>query len=263
MLSMAYRSWLKDVKSIHDLGDHCYVYDEDAPNCEEREAKYDEKWLARLKMDLPVAPEHRAFYGSKMHDSWVQSIERTKHELRLTLNCINADVFAAGLAHILEVKSPAVVWPVDLILRDPVYVNAVRHTPEGKLRWADWESLKGGNGPCDGPEFLSDWFHEQECRLQWIAEIWDYRDGLGRVSPSLYLMVDCAEALAEDRRAAALAKTFGDGVLPLWTDAVSGVDQDSEPRGIWAVDTMYEYLQRRMTAHQLTAAYFRGPTASP
>jgi hypothetical protein len=253
---MAYRSWLKDVKSIHDLGEHCYISDWDAPDCDKRETKYQEKWLARLKMDLPVAPEHRVFYGTKMHDSWVQRISRTPKELRMTLNCINADVFASGLAHILKVKSPAVVWPVDLILRDPVYVNAVRHTPEGKLRWADWESLEGGDDPCDGPEFLFDWFHEQEGRLQWIAEIWDYRDGSGRVSPSLYLLVDCAEAVAEDRRATALAKAFGDSVLPLWKDALSGVDQGSEPYGIWVVDAMFNYLNRRMAANGLKASDF-------
>jgi hypothetical protein len=252
---VAYRSWLNDIKVIQDLGDHCQALTFRKPEDEKREIKYEEKWRARTQQNIPVADESKFAFGSRMHDSWVEWIKRSRGEFRLRINNDLAHHFVYELSEMLEIAQPddfeAWVAPVDLVFEDPVYVNAVREYPGGKLRWTEWENL--GRRNQDKPEqFLRDWFFEQDGRLQWIAELW--RTRVNDLSNKLYLLVDCSIARAEDGRAQAIRDILGLPAEQIWTDLVNGVDQGDDWHGWSAV---YAYIEKRMAARGIQANDFK------
>jgi len=212
--------------------------------------------LQRLRQPIPVAEKWRPYFGSRMHDSWVMGLERTPEAVRLTLDSINADIFAIGLADVLLVDRVRRQWPVDLLFHDPVYMRAARYKPDGGLTFFDTRQFKSVE-PQKGLQFLNDWFFEEDGRLQWIAGIdvseWRRRPNL---SHSAFLMIDCKRVSAVDRCADALQKAFGKAVLPLWQDAITGIDVGDKPYGCWSMPTMESFLLRRLSHHGLKRADF-------
>lgn len=251
---MAYRSWLKDVRSIHDLGEHCHSLSFRKPEDEDRDVKYDEKWLARLRSDIPVAPEFQFAFGTRMHDSWIEWVKRTSGEFRIRVNNDLAQEFMGVVTDKLDIHVPTVLntiygretkpitgdWlaPVDLVFHDPAYVNAVRTDASGHLKWAEWEDIGPRRDRSMLDQFLYDWFFEQDERIQCIIQIWSPMTGDG--SSYLYLLMDCSKATAQDYRAQAISQTLSPLAAQVWTDMVSG---DSDYRG-WP--HIYEYVENRL-----------------
>ena len=250
------RSWLAKANSIHDLGSHFVNPHGDQPWDEKREARADAKWIERLRAPLPVEEAYRPYFGSKMHDSWVLGVERTNCVLRVRLDSINADIFAIGLAKVLETSRSEAPWPINLLLHDPVYVRAARHEPSGALRYADpYETRNENRQRAD--QFLYDWFFDEGGRVQWIAEIWAWRRELGHGSTAKFLMVDASRATAWDGRRSALEQAFGSPAGLLWQDALDGIDVGDAPYGPWSAPTMEDFLLRRMAARGLLRGDFR------
>ncbi len=250
------RSWLAKAKSIHDLGGHFYVPNASRPWNEKRDLLSERKSLERMRKPLPVEEAFRPFFGSRMHDSEVVAIERTPAVLRVTVDSIDADIFNYGLADLLDVPRQKGPWPVDLLLHDPRCVRAARYGPRGELRFADWERL------LPRPEgrslsFLYDWFHEDDGRLQWIAELSAWESHRAALSDSVFLMVDCTCATAVDRRRETLVAAFGPAAGLLWDDAWAGVEANPSYPFIWGDDLMFDYLSHRLPARGLTTADFQ------
>lgn len=253
---MSTRSWLAKAKSVHDLGGHFYLPKAGETWEDARGARADDKWLERSRRSLPAAVEKPDYFGSRMHDSWVLGVRRSDAALRVTLDRDWTDAFAGSLASVLGVEPVDARWPVDLVLHEPTYVRAARYDPRGALRYADpcgfaAEERQGGD------QFLYDWFFEEGGRLQWVADLWAYREPRQRLSTSVYLMVDCARASAEDRCADALATAYGPPAGRLYGDAVGGGAGERIDFNVWDVALTEAYLRRRIAAHGLTRADFR------
>lgn len=247
---MPQRSWLAKAKTIYDLGPHYTSPRGDKPWDEKREARVDAKRIERVRRPLPVEDAYQPYFGSKMHDSWLLGIERTEALLRVRLDSINADIFAIGLADMLEIPRKTERWPVDLLLHQPVYVRAARYGPTGSFRHVDpYETHYEARHRAD--QLLYDWFFEQDGRVQWVAEIWAWRREIGPLSTEKFLMVDASRATAYDGQRPALEKSFGSAGGVLWQEAVDGVDVGDALYGPWSVQTMEDFLIRRMAVHGL------------
>lgn len=272
---MAYRSWFKDVKSIHDLGEHCHHLNFDKPEDDARCMKYEEKWRARFDAPIPVDEQYQFAYRSGMHDSWVEWIKRTPGELRIRVNNDLAQHYVGQIAEMLGIHIPTFLnttyrrdidkgtqptdWlaPVDLIFDDPVYVNAVRQAPEGKLRWSEWEDVGRRKEPFEADPFLYDWFFEQDGRIQCVVAIWAHRPGRW-LSTTLYLLIDCARVRAEDHRERAIRDLLGPAAADVWNDFLNGVDiGGAEDK--WT--NAHAYIEKRMEVRGIRLKNFR-PKAS-
>ncbi len=250
------RSWLAKAKSIHDLGGHFYVPNSAKPWNEKRDLLSERKRQEQYRRPIPVAEEFERFYGSRMHDSWPLEAERTPEVFRLTLNSIDGSYFADTLASHFDLEIGEIEMPVDLLLHNPSYVRAARYGIRGELRFEQWETIgEPVSQNVSGFQFLSDWFHEQEGRIQWIAEIWGGRHWRSKLSSSLFLMVDATHATAVDRRRSVLEKLFGPAAGQLWQDVLDGVDQEGHPY-IFA-GGMEGFLTRRMRHYGIERADFR------
>ena len=241
-------SWLAKAKSIHDLGGY-FVVQKPGRYDEEKDLRAERKWRQKWEEPIPVAPEFRVFYGSRMHDSWVMGIERKPDVLGVRLDCINADIFALNLVAVRDIERLPSQWPVDLLLHDPRYVRAARHDPEGNLRFIDWKAIHS-EAPQEGTNFLYDWFFQQEGRLQWIAHLWDWRDSTHKLSNSALLMVDCARATAVDHRANAIERAYGPGARLLWEDALANF------HGQWGIGALEGFIIDRIAERRLTKGHF-------
>jgi hypothetical protein len=73
-------------------------------------------------------------------------------------------VFADALCSLLGISQMEIQWPIDLLLHDPAYVRAARADLRGGLRYAEYRSIYSDK-PEDGPQYLHDWFFEQDGRL--------------------------------------------------------------------------------------------------
>lgn len=253
---MPTRSWLAKADSIHDLGGHFYLPKPGETWDDAREERAEAKWLDRLKRPLPAGVESSKYFGSRMHDSWIMGVRRTDDALRVTLDRIWTYAFARSMARVLEIEPVDARWPVDLVLHDPTCVRAARYDPRGTLRYADPYGFAAGERR-GRDQFLYDWFFEEDGRLQWIADLWVPREPRQRLSASVYLMVDCARAGAEDRSAQALAGIYGVPAGRLYEDAVGDGGGERIDFDVWESPTTEDYIRRRMAAHGFAKADFR------
>jgi hypothetical protein len=219
---MSYRSWLEDVKKINDLGEHLHAISYDTEEDGDRIARKEVKWLEVRQRPIPVAKEYKKIYGCGMHDSQVLGIRRDKSNLYMDLSCDLTYIHAGHLAQMLEIEAPNEIWPITLVLNDVAYATSVRHDPQGHLRWTDWLHPRKYEGATDCDRFISDWFHTQDNRIQWIAEIWAWREKLSKMSSSIYLLVDCTEATAVDHRKEAFTRVFSSAAALIWEDMMNG-----------------------------------------
>lgn len=253
---MPQRSWLAKAKSIHDLGGHFYVNDATRPWNDRRDELAMRKWDAHWNKPVPVDEKDKPYYNSAMHDATVLGIERQGSILRIRLDAIDASDFSHYLADVLEVPAVKAIWPIDLVLHDVTYVRAAREEKKGGLRFVDWERIGKTKGGSE-PEFLYDWFFEQEGRLQWIAQLWPHPEHRIVGPNDVFLMVDCARATAEDRCTAAFAQAYGAGAALLYADARAGIDDNPIDFNVFDSPQTEDYIRRRMAAHGLTREEMR------
>jgi hypothetical protein len=253
---MAYRSWLKDVRHISDLGEHLHAIPYDKLNGDRAFAR-DDKWLEILKRPIPVDDEFKQYYGSRMHDSGLLGIERLGDELHVMLSCDFTYCFAEWLADWFEIELETNIWPLTLVLTDVVYMNCVRYMPAGELRWADWKKFRQFVDISDCDSFLHDWFHEQDQRYQWIAELWSLRSVRQKLSSSMFLMADCTGFCALDGRRKAIEKAFAPTVVPIWEDLWIGKSVKGEPVERW---DWYNGIETCLSARMMCFDDLRRPS---
>ncbi len=253
---MPKRSWLAKANSVHDLGDHFYVPKSGEEWDDRRDGRAEAKWLERLRKPLPVADADRPYFGSAMHDATVLEIERKGGELRVRLDAIDARDLEREMISAFDLTPVETIWPIDLVMHDVQHVRAVREARGGGLRLAEWEGL--GERPGGTPaEFLYDWFHEQDGRLQWIAQFWPHHEHRENCPNDVYLMVDGARATAEDRCPEAFERSYGRVARLLYEDARAGTDEHEIDFNVWDSAETAPYLRRRLAARSLTRADFR------
>jgi hypothetical protein len=236
---MAYRSWLKDVRRIEDLGEHCHNLEWTEAN-ETRMEEKEAKWLARLRRDdVPVAPEYKSFFGSRMHDSYIQSILRKDDRVEILLHNDWSDEFIKAHYRIQGIEAPVPLTPVTLSAEDVRYSTICRPDREGYLKWQEGFSVVDKMNVDYGVPFSADWFFQQEGRIQWIVEYLN-------VGPfhHTYLLVDCGRVTAWDGRQAAIEKAFGTELGQAWIDVCQHFA--THP---WGSVLIEEFLrERRVTA---------------
>jgi hypothetical protein len=217
---VAYRSWLKDVKTVYDLGPQSSLVDWTQDNAIKKQEHYDGKRLDLARVPLPIATEDQRYFGSRMHDSPVVSIIRRSHSVEISLNSDHANEFAGALARILERPDPIGPFEVRLTFHDVSYFNAARHQPDGSFRWCDWRSLPVSptySLDLSTITLLNDVFHQEAGRLQWVCTLWAHPRGRRPVeSPSVYLMVDCAAVSTLDLCRVAIGREFGEDWAMVW-----------------------------------------------
>ncbi len=258
---MSYRSWLKDVTVIYDLGSHCAPRN---PLLTEKDWERDdlmtERWIERLKRPIPVETAFQRFFGSGMHDSWVLSTERTPEQFRIRLDCHSADIFACALSRVLSLAQSKTEKVIELIAEDALLVRWLRMTPEGKMlscrhEWAQTspEKLATTEKFSLGLDtFMYDWFENQENRVQWIVMIRTETPKSRRLDSNLYILVDGERVYAEDHRLSGFIQDYGPSVQPVWEDALQSTED------IWYTDGMAQFISHRLAHHSLTASDFSG-----
>jgi len=239
------RSWLAKAKSVHDLGGFEYIVKPGQTWDEARDDLATEKWLKKLRQPIPVAEKFLPFFGSRMHDSWVISIDCSPDTVRLSLDCINTDIFVLDLVAEVGIERVPSRWPVDLVLHEPVFMRTARYAPNGALRFEDYRSL-GSPEPQKGDAFLHDWFFEEDDRIQWVAEIYSRRQQTHKLSSSVFLMVDCRRVSAVDHRADAIEKAYGPSARIVWNEVLHGNELMPPYEGIWGMNCMRDFINERM-----------------
>jgi hypothetical protein len=215
---VAYRSWLEDVKRINDLGEFCHNIEWTEEN-EARIDAYEQKWIDRLKADnLPVDDYSRNFFGSRMHDSYIQSIVRTSKKLEITIHNDYAEEFVKAYFRVQGTEFQMPLLPVYLSFEDVCYSTTCSQDQDDYLKWFDIPNVPLQKVPSHSNRFVIDWFHEEDGRIQWIAEI-DSIDVTAYSKARAYyanLLVDCAKASAVDGRGKAIEKALGKECFEAW-----------------------------------------------
>jgi hypothetical protein len=222
---MAYRSWLKDVKHVGDLGQQLVPLDWKKPDIEERERLADERWSALYKKTLPVSLEHSRYFGCGLHDSWVVGHERTESEFVLKMDSDHAHEFMIHLGLYVDLDVPLFTFPVDLRCHDVAYLRWARPDPRGVMRYSRPNRRRLEDTKSTSDTLIHDWFFEQDGRLQWIVHFWAHLNEPGLLDSScLFLMVDCASVSAEDGCRNAITTNYGPKAGLLWKEFWSQTD---------------------------------------
>lgn len=157
---MAYRSWLEDVKRINDLGDFCHNLEWTEENEALIEA-FDQKWLERITADdLPVDSYSKAFFGSRMHDSFVQSIVRTGSKMKITLHNDYAEEFVKAYFRVQGTEFQMPLLPIFLTFEDVCYSGNCIQDQDGFLHGCDIPNAPIQIEPSYANRFAADWFQD-------------------------------------------------------------------------------------------------------
>jgi len=217
---MAYRSWLKDVKHVGDLGQHFVPYNDCKADAAKRNKLTDERWMNAIRKVPPVAPEFRRYFGTRMHDSWVIGHERNGDHIRIELDSIEGSVFCAEYSFWLDVDlQEPLLMPVELHCHDVQYARWARHDNKtGWLKFAEprFRPIEPTRRRSDS--FTYDFFHEQDGRMQWIALFRAWSSTSDFYRSDLFLLADCSHVTAVDKRSNAVEALLGTKVKLLWNE---------------------------------------------
>lgn len=216
---MSYRSWLKDVKHVGDLGQQLVPLDWKRPDWDKRDAVQQEKWSALYKKPIPVAPEYARYFGCGLHDSWVAGHERDGNEFVLKMDSDHAHEFMIHLGLYVDLDLPTFTYPVDLLCHDVEFVRWARTDPLGYLKHSHPELRPLDEDRRCSDQLIHDWFFEQDGRLQWIVHLHSWLENPGLKNQyTMFLMVDCASVSADDRCLDAITDNYGPKAGLLWKE---------------------------------------------
>jgi hypothetical protein len=216
---MAYRSWLKDVKHVGDLGQQLVPLDWKKPDWEKRDEVQQAKWTALYKKPIPVSPEHSRYFGCGLHDSWVAGHERTGREFVLKMDSDHAHEFMIHLGLYVDLDLPDYTFPVHLVCHDVAYVRWARTDPLGYLKHSRADPRTLGDDRRCSDQLIHDWFFEQDGRLQWVVHLHSWLENPGlKDQHTMFLMVDCASVSAQDGCFNAIKSNYGTKSALLWKE---------------------------------------------
>lgn len=181
---MSYRSWLKDVKRVEDIGE--------LPNNETPEQL--QRWSQRLNFRPHwMSNNDFEFFQRRCHDSSILWIDRKG----VTFDIAYADDLSSELRNIIDellgVSTPDAVFPIILTFENCSYVNFVSPDKSGPFRWFDIDSIevrqvKRNTFPRD--ELLCGWLFEQDSRIQAVMSACRYNPK-APFRTDFYALIDC------------------------------------------------------------------------
>lgn len=249
---MSYRSWLKDVTHVSQIDPWFTTLDGCHDDYEKMDIARWDKLVEYWKHPLPVDPEFHKFFNSRLHDSQFFNLTRSKNQVTVTINDLDAELLVLEICDVLELQHPQVPIPIDLVFHDVAYCTTLRSDPTHTLRYDNVATAL----PKDKDfhmTFIRGWFFQQQDRLQWVAQVHSWRVPSKKLDCSIYILIDCASATATDRRLPALKKLFGPNIVPLWNDYLNRIDfPETPPYYPQYAGGFYDYLERRLPAHNLT-----------
>lgn len=205
---MSYRSWLKDVKHMRDLGSHVYSVDDDWETQEKRDQVY-----YALSKNPPEGTEDfsHQFYRA-LYDTRILRLNRNDREFSIQLEDFLAGHFVEVIAGYVGVTAPEIECTITLQFHDVAYQTTLAARPDGVLRFFRFE------GPSQTDYLYRNWFVRQDSRLQWIAELCVFRRNMGLLTLGPYLAVDCGSVSVIDERESVLKRTVSPIMAELWKE---------------------------------------------
>lgn len=204
---MSYRSWLKDVKHVRDLGSHVYGSNETWQVQERR----DEQYFALRQEPLAQLGElWRYFYGA-FHDAYIVSFEHVGSDFKIVLEDVTwVDEFFRTLSQIVGLDIKPATGFVTFWFQDVRYLTTLAARPDGVVRFSKYE--QPGSEDC----LYRDWWFSQDGRLQWVAQLDSFgvRRGLLNVGP--FLVVDCEAVRVLDHRPSDIRRKYSTLVEQIW-----------------------------------------------
>lgn len=214
---MAYRSWLKDVRKINDLGQHLYHSPKGKEDWD-RLDEYEKKSLELNTRSVPVASDYEKYFGGKAIFSYVIGTERVGDRFEVHLYDRSAHGFVMDYAEMKGIEIDDCRARVVLVFDGVTYANSVRPDAEGWLKHADISTWRPTNDLMATDRILLDWFYEQDGSTQWIGQFMKYEPDRSNPQSDVFLLVDFKTAYARDERASAIRSLAGDECLQLWNE---------------------------------------------
>lgn len=199
---MSYRSWLKDVKRVEDIGE--------LPNNETPEQL--KRWSARMKFQPDrVSETDFEFFQSRCHDSSILWTEKDRSNYQFAYSDDMSSELRHAIDGLLGITTWNAVFPVLLTFENCCYVNFVTPGQSGFFEWFDVDNIEirqveRNEFPRD--EFMCGWFFEQDSRLQAILSACR-NTAHEPFRPEFYALIDCEGFKAKSLISEFAHKNFG------------------------------------------------------
>ena len=214
---MAYRSWLKDVRRINDLGDHLYHFPKGKEHWD-RVGGYEKRSFELRARPIPTEPGSEKFFGCSLIHSYVIGTNRIADRFEIHLFDVNVYSFVWEYSEVKGIEIEDCRARVVLVFEGINYANSVRPDPEGWLKHADVSTWRTTDDLKATDRLLCDWFYEQDGSIQWIGVFMKFEANLSWPQNDVYILIDCKRVYARDERATAINKIAGDECLQLWQE---------------------------------------------
>ena len=214
---MAYRSWLKDVRKINDLGRHLFHFPKGKEDWD-RLDEYDRKGSELYLGPIPVEPGSEKFFGCKSILSYVIETKRLGDRFEVHLFDREAHGFVWEYGAVTGIEVEDCKARVTLVFEGVNYANSVRPDAEGWLKHADISSWLATDNLLSTDRILHDWFYEQDGSIQWIGEFMKSESSRSWPQNHVYILVDCKRVYARDDRAIGIRSVAGDECLRIWNE---------------------------------------------
>jgi hypothetical protein len=212
---VAYRSWLKDVRKINDLGDHLHHFPKGKEDWD-RLDEYEKKSLELQRRPTPTDPGSEKFFGCKSIFSYVIRTERIGDRFEVHFYDRSTHGFVWEYGEVKGLELDVCRARVVLVFEGISYANSVRPDPEGWLKHAEITSWRPTDDLMATYRLLCDWFYEQDGSIQWIWEFMKVDENMSWPQNDVYILIDCKRVYARDQRDEAIRKVAGDECLQLW-----------------------------------------------
>ena len=205
---MSYRSWLKDVKHMQDLGSHVYSTNQDW----ETQDKRDQKYYALAENPVKGLEGIAQYFYGTFHDAYLLGFERADREFSIKLGDLWLDEFLEQVATLAGVEVPDIDSHVTLSFHDVVYQTTLAARADGIVRFYRYEK------PSSTDYLYRDWFYRQDNRLQWIASLDVYAEGRGKMSVGPFIVVDCSSVTVRDEREIRIRAAVSTQLAQMWSE---------------------------------------------
>ena len=240
---MSYRSWLKDVKHMQDLGPHVYSTNQDWETQEKRDNIYNALSKNPVEGLQGIA---QYFYGT-FHDAYLLGFERAGREFYVTLGDLWLDEFLEQVANLAGVDIPEIQNHVLITFHDVVYQTTLAARGDGVVQFYRYEKPSGHD------YLYRDWFFRQDGRLQWVAEVDVYANGRGMMSVGPFIVVDCGSVSVHDERELRIREAVSAELAQMWSEFWAEAPAFKRARQLFADQAEFaKYLRDRgWTVNQL------------
>ena len=240
---MAYRSWLKDVRKINDLGSHLFHF----PKNKETWPRMDEYENRRIELNrkrpLPVDPGSERLFACRLKWGHIIDVKREKDRVEIHLYDAEAHSFVLEYCEIKGIEVVDCRALVVLVFEGVNYSNSMYPDPEGWLKHADFTKWRSDLDFNSADQLFYDWFFEQDDHIQWVGEFMKFDQRHPTRWQDSYLVIDCNRVYGRDQRTKIIEKSIGLECANLW-DEFQNLLWDEELH----LSQRFEFLESRLTA---------------